>query len=212
MSVATLPHQTELPGVILAGGLSRRMGEKKQTVLLGAKPMLDHVIDRLAPQVCPLAINCNDSIPNTKLPCLADSIKDYPGPLAGIAAAMEFARTRTQAHHVLTVPVDTPFLPADLGVELLSAAPSHNTVVLARSRGRLHPVIGLWPVHLEAQIADWLAQPHHRKLMVFLEQLNVIEVDFADVQTAAGPLDPFFNVNTPDDLNLARTYFEALAP
>lgn len=200
-----------LPAVILAGGLSRRMGQSKATTLLAGRPMLDHIVDRLTPQARPLAINCNGAPLRTDLPCIADSMPDHPGPLAGIAAAMQFARNDGQANHVLTVPVDAPFIPANLCARLLSACPAQNTVALARSGGRTHPVIGLWPVNLEAEIHTWLTDPNNRKLMLFLKRVPVVGVDFADIETPIGPLDPFFNVNTPEDLVQAEHYLKALA-
>jgi molybdenum cofactor guanylyltransferase len=212
MKASESSFSTHPPGVVLAGGLSRRMGQSKHTVLLAGRPMLDHVIEQLAPQVSAVAINYNGTPPRADLPCFADTLKDFPGPLAGIAAAMQFARTISKKTHVLTVPVDTPFVPMDLLARLLSACAAPDTVVLARSRDCTHPVIGLWPVHLDAHITEWLTAPKNRKLMVFLQSLNVVEVEYPDIQTAIGPLDPFFNVNTPDDLILANRYLRALEP
>jgi molybdenum cofactor guanylyltransferase len=210
------PHPP-LPGgilaaVILAGGLSRRMGQGKHGIMLAGRPMLEHLIDRLTPQAGRLAINCNGAALHQTLPCIADPLADHPGPLAGIAAAMQFARTSSNASHVLTVPVDTPFIPADLCARLLAANPAYNVVVVARSNGRTHPVIGLWPVALQNQITEWLSASHNPKLMAFLEKLPVVEVVFPMIETRIGPLDPFFNVNTPEDLLQAENYLEALKP
>lgn len=203
-------NQTNIPGVILAGGLSRRMGQSKATALLAGKPMLDHILARLTPQVSTLAINSNDGLFHRDLPTIADAVEEHPGPLAGIARAMQFARKMPDARHVLTVPVDIPFLPDNLAAALLDALPNKDAVVLARSSGRMHPVIGLWPVMLAEEITLWLQDPQNRKLMVFLQTLNVVSVDFADIETAIGSLDPFFNVNTPDDLAQAEHYLKAL--
>ncbi|OLP43408.1 molybdenum cofactor guanylyltransferase MobA [Rhizobium oryziradicis] len=202
--------RTHVPGVILAGGLSRRMGQSKAATLLAGKPMLDHILARLLPQVSALAINSNAGLTHRDFPTIADAVEDHPGPLAGIARATQFARTVPDARHVLTVPVDTPFLPHNLAAALLGAQPGNDAVVLACSNGRMHPVIGLWPVMLAEQITHWLQNPQNRKLMVFLQTLNVVSVDFADVETAIGPVDPFFNVNTPDDLAQAEHYLKAL--
>jgi len=204
------PTPSNLPAVILAGGLSRRMGTNKATARLAGKPMLDHIIERLLPQVSALAINSHDDALHPSLPCIADTMAEHPGPLAGIAAAMRFARHTSQARHVLTTPVDTPFLPHDLGQCLCNGLQTDDNIVLARSGGRTHPVIGLWPISLEEQIIAWLKVPQNRKLMVFLQSLPVIEVDFAEIDTAIGPLDPFFNVNTPSDLARAELYLKAL--
>jgi molybdenum cofactor guanylyltransferase len=210
MTIVDQHIQPNVPGVILAGGLSRRMGQNKGATLLAGRPMLDHVIERLSPQVCTLAINSNDGTTHPNIPIIADSVEHHPGPLAGIASAMVFARQMPNASHVLTVPVDTPFIPDDLAERLQNALPDADSVVLVRSNGRIHPVAGLWPIELAEQITTWLQNPLNRKLMVFLESLHVIPVDFTDIQTAAGPLDPFFNVNTPDDLAQAEIYLKAL--
>ncbi|OLP48377.1 molybdenum cofactor guanylyltransferase [Allorhizobium taibaishanense] len=214
---------TDLCGVILAGGLSRRMGADKASTLLAGRSMLEHIAKRLAPQVGQLAVNANSdqrngdpsdehsvTIPGiaTPLPVIIDRLSGRPGPLAGIAGAMDFAQRASTHSHVLIVPIDTPFLPTDLAQKLLTELPDRDSLVLARSLGRLHPVIGLWPVGLAEIIEDWLVKPDNRKLMVFLEDKPVVAVDFAPVETRVGPLDPFFNVNTPDDLHQAETHLE----
>ncbi|MVA27215.1 molybdenum cofactor guanylyltransferase MobA [Agrobacterium vitis] len=208
MAPAATP--TDLPGVILAGGLSRRMGADKATTMLAGLTLLDHVANRLSPQVGSLAVNSNDPTLTTHLPRFGDAISGYAGPLAGIASAMEFARQVSSSSHVLVAPIDTPFLPADLTQRLLSMAANDKTVVLARSLGRVHPVVGLWPVALKEPIEHWLGQPDNRKLMRFLQDQPCIEVEFQAVETKHGPLDPFFNVNSPDDLARAEIYLEAL--
>jgi len=214
---------TDLCGVILAGGLSRRMGADKASTLLAGRSMLEHIANRLAPQVGQLAVNANTDQKNgapsdehsltipgiaTPLPVIIDRLSGRPGPLAGIAGAMDFAQQASTHSHVLIVPIDTPFLPTDLAQKLLAELPDRDSLVLARSLGRLHPVIGVWPVGLAEIIEDWLVNPDNRKLMVFLEDKPVVAVDFAPVETRVGPLDPFFNVNTPEDLRQAETYLE----
>lgn len=214
---------TDLCGVILAGGLSRRMGADKASTLLAGRPMLEHIANRLAPQVGQLAVNVNAGRENSNplgehsltlpaipapLPIICDRLSGRPGPLAGIAGAMDFAQQASTHSHVLIVPIDTPFLPADLAQKLLTELPDRDSLVLARSLGRLHPVIGLWPVGLADVIEEWLLEPDNRKLMVFLEDKPVVTVEFAPVETRADPLDPFFNVNTPEDLRQAEAYLE----
>ncbi|WP_429941136.1 molybdenum cofactor guanylyltransferase MobA [Agrobacterium vitis] len=202
---------TDLPGVILAGGLSRRMGADKATTMLAGLSLLDHVANRLSPQVGSLAVNSNDPTLITRLPLIDDGITGYAGPLAGIATAMEFVRQVSSSSHVLVAPIDTPFLPADLVQRLLSVTADEKTIVLARSLGRVHPVVGLWPVALKETIEDWLSAPDNRKLMLFLGKQVCIEVEFQAIDTAHGPLDPFFNVNSPDDLARAEIYLKALS-
>ncbi|MVA55899.1 molybdenum cofactor guanylyltransferase MobA [Agrobacterium vitis] len=201
---------TDLPGVILAGGLSRRMGADKATTVLAGLTLLDHVANRLSPQVGNLAVNSNEPTLVTHLPRIGDAITGYAGPLAGIASAMGFARQVTSSSHVLISPTDTPFLPADLAQRLLCVIADEKTIVLARSLGRVHPVVGLWPVALKETIEDWLGQPDNRKLMLFLGNQACIEVEFQALETTHGPLDPFFNVNYPDDLARAEIYLKAL--
>ncbi|KAA3516135.1 molybdenum cofactor guanylyltransferase MobA [Agrobacterium vitis] len=200
----------DLPGVILAGGRSRRMGADKATTMLAGRTLLDHVANRLSPQVGNLAVNSNDTTLVTHLPRIGDSITDYAGPLAGIASAMEFARQVSSSSHVLISPTDTPFLPADLAQRLLSVTADEKTVVLARSLGRVHPVVGLWPVALKEAIEHWLSAPDNRKLMLFIEDHVRVEVEFQALETTHGPLDPFFNVNSPDDLARAEIHLKAL--
>ncbi|WP_429930104.1 molybdenum cofactor guanylyltransferase MobA [Agrobacterium vitis] len=202
---------TDLPGVILAGGLSRRMGADKATTMLAGLSLLDHVANRLSPQVGSLAVNSNNPTLITRLPLIDDGITGYAGPLAGIATAMEFVRQVSSSSHVLVAPIDTPFLPADLVQRLLSVTADEKTIVLARSLGRVHPVVGLWPVALKETIEDWLSAPDNRKLMLFLGKQVCIEVEFQAIDTAHGPLDPFFNVNSPDDLARAEIYLKALS-
>ncbi|MGV1768577.1 molybdenum cofactor guanylyltransferase MobA [Agrobacterium vitis] len=201
---------TDLPGVILAGGLSRRMGADKAGTMLAGKSLLDHVSGRLAPQVDRLAVNSNDPTLTTQLARIGDTILGYAGPLAGIASAMRFARQVSSSSHVLVAPIDTPFLPPNLTQCLLSMAADEQTVVLARSLGRVHPVVGLWPVALKETIEDWLNTPDNRKLMHFVQDQHCIEVEFQAIETTHGPLDPFFNANSPDDLARAEIYLKAL--
>ncbi|MCM2292923.1 molybdenum cofactor guanylyltransferase [Allorhizobium sp. BGMRC 0089] len=201
------------PGVILAGGLSRRMGQSKAMTLLCGRSLLQHVADILLPQVALLGVNSNDPQLVTTLPVIADQIPGFVGPLAGIAAAMGFARQmKPGASHVLIAPVDTPFLPANLAERLKRGVDSVDSVVLAASGGRVHPVIGLWPLSLQAEIENWLDKPENRKLMVFLERCSVQNVIFPDVETKNGPRDPFFNINTPEDRQKAEDAMKALYP
>lgn len=190
--------------VILAGGLSRRMGADKAGILLAGKPLVAHVADRIAPQARQLMVNAPAGI-DLPYPLLPDTLPDRPGPLAGILAAMRHAES-IGTGKVLTVPVDAPFLPRDLARRLAVAADS-GVIAVARSGGRLHPVATLWPAGLAADLEDWLADPAHRRLTDFLARHPVVEVDFA-----TGQIDPFFNVNTPDDLARAETLLRELGP
>ncbi len=188
------------PAVVLAGGRGLRLGGgDKPLRLLHGRPLLDHVLDRLRPQAGVIAINANGDPARFSawgLPVIADSIAGQPGPLAGVLAAMIWARSADPlAQAVLTVPGDTPFLPPDLVERLVAAAAGR--IAQARSAGRTHPVVALWPLALEAALAAALARGEHRVGFWSAEQ-GAVPVPFA---TDDG--DPFLNVNTPDDLEAA---------
>jgi len=185
----------KVPGVILAGGLSRRMGGgDKGLRLLAGRPLIAHVAGRLT-DCAPLAINANGNparFQGLGLPVIADGIAGHPGPLAGILAAMVWAGD-LGAESVLTAPADTPFLPLDLLPALLAAGgPAHAW----GPEGRAHPTIGLWPVGaavgLRAALAGGL-----RRVQDWTIAVGAIPVAFPDEAA-------FFNVNTPEDLVLAE--------
>lgn len=203
-------------GVILAGGLARRMGGgDKALVAVGGRPLIDHVIARLRPQVAGLAIAANGDparFAATGLPVWADPVPGFPGPLAGVLAGLDQAAAAGVCH-VLTVPCDTPFLPADLAARL--AAPLEAgvaEVAVAASAGRRHPVAALWPTTARAALRRALEQEGARKVEAFADRHDGVAVDFPVVATAAGPVDPFFNVNTPADRAEAERLLRALAP
>ena len=194
---------THPPAIILAGGLATRMGGGDKCLLdLAGQPMLARIIDRLAPQCGGVALNANGDPARFAafgLPVLPDGLPDFPGPLAGILAGMDWAAL-VGADRVLSVAGDTPFFPADLAERLSRAG---NGIVLAASRDakgvvRDHPTFGLWPTALRDDLRAFLAGGGRRVR------------GFAQVQGAAtaawtsGPVDPFFNINTPGDLDLAR--------
>ena len=182
--------------MILAGGLSRRMGGGDKCLLpLGDRPLLAHVIERLRPQAGALVLNANGDAARFRpfgLPVVPDDASDFAGPLAGILAALDWAqRAHPMAGSVLTVPADTPFLPRDLAARLRAA----GAPALARSDGRIHPVVGLWPIGLRETLRTALRTEGIRKVEDWTGGLRPAIVDF---DSEAG--DPFFNVNTPEDL------------
>jgi molybdopterin-guanine dinucleotide biosynthesis protein A len=188
--------ETAIPAMILAGGLSRRMGGGDKCLLpLAGRPVLAHVIERLRPQVAALALSANGDatrFAGFHLAVVADDAADFAGPLAGILAALDWARRlHPSAAAVLTVPADTPFLPRDLTARLAAA----GAPALARSAGRVHPVVGLWPVGLREDLRHALRVDGLRKVEDWTARLAASVVDF---DTA--PIDPFFNINTPEDL------------
>ena len=193
-------------GVILAGGLSRRMGGGDKCLHpLAGRPMLDHVIDRFAPQVSRLALNANGDparFAAWPLPVIPDIIKGHAGPLAGVLTAMAWAKQSSPSvQWVATVAADTPFLPADLVSSLMSAANKESLpLAVARSAGRHHPVFGLWDVGLFADLHMAVFTEGVRKVDSWTARHRIAEVGFS-----APSGDPFFNVNTPDDLTAAET-------
>lgn len=189
-------------GLVLAGGLSRRMGGGDKVLMdLNGAPLISRVIERLAPQVDDLAVNANGDparLDLTGLPIIADTLEGFAGPLAGLLAGMRWAESK--ATHILTAATDTPFLPVDL-VERLADAGSPDHISMARSGTRIHPVFGLWPVSLADALHDFLVVEDKRKILEFANRFTLHEVTFP-----MGDVDPFFNINTPRDLEEARTH------
>jgi molybdenum cofactor guanylyltransferase len=198
-----------ITGVILAGGLSRRMGGGDKGLLeLAGKPMLAHVIERLAPQVDELIINANgdpERFATLALPVVADTIAGFAGPLAGVLAGMRWAAAHAaDARFIVTVAGDAPLLPHDLSARL-RAAVRHGggRIALAQSYGALHPVIGLWPVDLADDLEAGL-RAGVRKVLDFTRRHGMVCVAFAPVQLCGLAIDPFFNANTPAELDQLR--------
>lgn len=196
-------------GVIIAGGLSRRMGGGDKTLLdLGGATMLGCILDRLRPQVTQIIVNANGDASRFAafgLPVVADETADYPGPLAGILAGMRWSLAHAPAaRHIATVSSDAPFLPADLVSRLSSAiADRPRTIALACSAGEVQPIIGLWPVALADDLAAELAAGA-RRVLTWAQRHALEEVDFAEIEIGGRKVDPFFNANTPEDLATAR--------
>jgi molybdopterin-guanine dinucleotide biosynthesis protein A len=198
-------RNASIVGVILAGGLSRRMGGGDKCLLpLAGRPILAHVVERMRPQVEALVLNANGDpsrFSDFGLPVVADTIRGFAGPLAGILAAMEWARARTpQPGFIATVPGDSPFLPRDLVTSL--AAAGNAPVTVARSRGRIHPVVGLLDVALADDLRAFLTTSPSRKVSDWLARHGPVAVDFD--HDPRRNTDPFFNVNAPEDLAKAE--------
>lgn len=200
------------PAVILSGGRSARMGEPKALLPFGAGRLIDHVAARIRPQADSIAVNTND--PVISLPgsiAFPDLFAGFHGPLAGIHAALDHvARTYPAATHTLIVPTDSPFFPKDLADRLRATLTGPDDVALTTSLGRMHPVLGLWPVTALTKLAAWLENPPTLKVRVFLERLPVRITEFPQIETPLGPLDPFSNVNTHNDLDRARKILEVV--
>ena len=200
----------DIPGIILAGGLSRRMGGgDKGLLMLGETSIIERVIDKILPQVGSLAININgDSsrFPDYQLPIIPDSIKGYLGPLSGILAGMEWA-FKNGNRYIATVAADTPFLPDDFIKRLHAMVKSKNlNIGIAASRILsgddvfIHPTFGIWEVALKDDLRDALANDT-RKIMFWAKKFKL---DYYYFDTSDKLNDPFFNINTPDDLEEAK--------
>lgn len=192
-------------GAILAGGLSRRMGGgDKGLADLAGKSILARVIKRFAPQVSTLALNANGDPARFSafgLPVISDEDGGYPGPLAGILAAMRWsARGEPTTGWVATAPADSPFLPGDLVARLMVAVRTRPGVIaVAASGGRTHHVVGLWPVSLADHLARSLGQGE-RAVVAWASRHDTIAVEFPSLSLGGRVVDPFFNINTPEDL------------
>jgi molybdenum cofactor guanylyltransferase len=202
-------RQGAVTGVLLAGGLSRRMGGGDKGLLsLAGKPMLQHVIERLRPQVASILINANGDPARFAafgLPVVADTVAGFVGPLAGVLAGMRWSLAEApERGFIVTAPGDAPLLPATLVASLCAGlAGSTGKIALARSHGELHPVIGLWPVALAQDLQDQLAGGV-RKVLDWTDRHGTVAVDFAPQHLGGRELDPFFNANTPEELAQLR--------
>lgn len=202
-------------GVLLAGGLSRRMGGGDKGLRdLGGKPMLAHVVDRLEPQVSRLIINANGypgRFEQFNVPVVPDITDGAEGPLAGVLAGLKWAvQHAPHASHIVTASTDAPFLPKNLVVRLQEGiATSGEPIALAGSGGHRHPVIGLWPVKLATDLEQQLAAGV-RKVVLWTGQHGFTTVDFPVLRHHGMEIDPFFNANTPEDLDAARKMLQTL--
>jgi molybdopterin-guanine dinucleotide biosynthesis protein A len=192
-------------GLILAGGLSRRMGGgDKPLARIGGATILERVIAAMLPQCDALALNANGDPARfdfAGLPVVADDVPGFAGPLAGVLAGLDFcARTQPDVGWVVSVAADSPFLPHDLVARLQAARGAEGArLACAASGGHAHPVIGLWPVALRAELRHALVVEDIRKIDRFTARYPL-----ATVEWATAPVDPFFNANTPEELAQAQ--------
>jgi molybdopterin-guanine dinucleotide biosynthesis protein A len=188
-------------GLLLAGGLARRMGGGDKSLKpLAGRPLLAWVVERARPQVGALVLNANGDpgrFAGFGLPVAADSVPGFAGPLAGVLAGLEWALANApDARWVASIATDTPFFPPDLVARLRDAAERENAeIACAASGGRTHPVFALWPVRLAGDLRRALVDEGVRKIDAWTARHRVAEVPFP-----AEPLDPFFNLNTPEDV------------
>lgn len=201
--------RSDVAGVLLAGGLARRMGGgDKGLRLLGGRPVLDRIVERVRPQVGPLAINANGDPARFAaygLPVVPDPVADFPGPLAGVLAGLDWAAEHAPGcRFVASFACDAPFLPEDLVDRLTAAVEGGADMACAASGGQSHPVFGLWPVALRADLRRALVEEGIRKVDRWTARYRLAEVDFPTV-----PFDPFFNANRPEDLAEAERLLAA---
>lgn len=199
MSTASATAHPPTLGVVLAGGLARRMGgADKARIKIGGITILDRVLARLRPQCEQIILNANDATPfaDTGLTVVADSVPDFAGPLAGILAGLDWAAEHVQdIGWVVSVPTDCPFLPWDLVARLHHARVGAGaSFACACSDDRRHPVIALWPVELREELRQALTTEGVRKVDQWTAG-HAIGV----AEWPSQPIDPFYNVNTPEE-------------
>lgn len=191
--------------MVLAGGQSRRMGgQEKAFIELAGRALLRHVLDRVKPQAGAILLNANGDparFADFGMPVRQDVVAGFAGPLAGILTGMEWAaEIHPEAPFLLTVPCDAPFVPDDLIARLDAARRNKGAALaLARSGGRDHPVVGLWPVAERFNLRRALVDEDIRKIALWTDRFAVAHADFS-----TDPVDPFFNVNSPEDLARAE--------
>lgn len=198
MARATADHRSEITGVILAGGLARRMGRiDKGLITINTRPLIEYVIDTLRPQVNSLIVNANrnrEVYEGYGFPVIADGYADFQGPLAGMSSCMEVVKTP----YILTVPCDSPFIPADLAYRLYRRLKRGRADICVASNGRrMQPVFALIKVKLRERLLGYLERGERRIEKWYLEQ-NTVSEDFSDAKQT------FININTPEKLSMVE--------
>ena len=201
-------------GLVLAGGLARRMGGGDKALLrIGTATILERVLDRVGQQCARLILNANGDPARftfTQLPVVADEVPDFAGPLAGVLAGLDWAAAHAPGiEWIASVPGDCPFLPRDLVARLhVARSAADLPLACARSGEWRHPVVGIWPVALRDDLRHALHHEGLHKIEVWTARHGVAIADWP-----ATPVDPFFNVNTPADAaeadRIATQYAEA---
>ena len=192
---------TPTMGVLLAGGLARRMGGgDKPMKKIGGRTILERVIQPLSPQSDGLILNANGDaarFASFALPVVADTVEGFAGPLAGILTALDWvAANRPDVEWVLSAATDCPFLPRDLVARLQQARIKDDAqLAVAASGDQTHPVVGLWKVALRHDLRHALVVEDVRKIDRWTARYKLATVIWPVV-----PLDPFFNANTVEDI------------
>ncbi len=200
-----MPNSDTIAGVVLAGGQSRRMGGGDKCLReLAGRTLLSRIVERVQGQVATLVLNANGDparFADFDLPVAADVVEGFAGPLAGVLTGLEWARAHAPAcKFVASFACDAPFVPEDLVVRLAHALSEQGAdMACAASAGRDHPVFGLWPVGLAGDLRRALVDEDVRKVDIWTAHYHLVRVEFA-----VDPVDPFFNVNRPDDFAAAE--------
>lgn len=192
--------------VIIAGGRSSRMGREKAFESVHGQIILDRIVARLGTQTDRIAINANGDagrFAHWGLPVIVDMHSNIGTPLAGLHAALSHA-ANNNFDAVLTAPSDTPFLPEDLMNRLRAAS---SLAAIARSGGQAHYLTGLWSVTLLPVLEEALQQPRTPRLQDWCSMCHA-----ALVEWPTAPFDPFFNVNTPEELAEAERIAASFEP
>lgn len=188
-------------GLILAGGQARRMGGGDKCLLpLAGKSLLQRTIERAQPQVAHLILNANGNslrFARSKLPVVPDLSEEFKGPLAGVHAGLNWMKNTYPDHQwLMSIASDSPFFPDDLAQRLLDAAiQNHVHIAVAESNHQIHPTFALWHVSLLDKLEAVVKQDQVPSMQSWIETQKMIKVDFANTR-----YDPFFNINTPQDL------------
>lgn len=199
-----MQSRISVTGIILAGGLARRMGgQAKPLIALGEISILSRVIEVLRPQCASLSLNANTELHRYQLyqlPILVDATDGFLGPLAGVLAGMDAAaENQPDVNFLLSAPGDTPFLPKDLVARLYAAKTQEQaSIAVAASGGRAHHTVALWDISLREALRKALNDEGVRAVSEFIARHKKVDVDWS-----LDPYDPFFNVNSPQDLEIA---------
>ncbi|CAA7616630.1 putative bifunctional molybdopterin-guanine dinucleotide biosynthesis protein MobA/MobB [Candidatus Terasakiella magnetica] len=202
-----------IAGLILAGGLSRRMGGgDKALIEVEGQSFLDRSIERLSPQVGPMILNANgdpDRFAHFTLPVVPDVVEGYAGPLVGVLTGLEWLRDHTLGvEWMVSIAADTPLFPLDLVQRLRTAVMAEGAeIAVACTNGQAHPVFALWPVALAGELRRAVVDEGIRKIDQWTDRYRVARVEWP-----ARPCDPFFNVNTPEDVARLRMILDGSLP
>jgi molybdopterin-guanine dinucleotide biosynthesis protein A len=204
-----LPLQVPIVGVLLAGGQARRMGGGDKCLReLAGRRLIDILIERVRPQVSNLIINANGDpkrFEGQGLEIVADTIEGYAGPLAGVLTGLEWATKNVpDVSWVASFATDAPFIPKNMVLRLSQAINDNDAdMACAMTNDRTHPVFALWPVKLMQELRHAMVEEEMRKIDQWTSRYKITHVDFP-----SEPVDPFFNVNRPEDLALAESIFK----